>query len=1078
MMQQPMYPAVANSPTTETSVAINDTATSIAVLDASKLPAGPNIATIGVDESAETVQYAGKSGNTLTGVVRGFNGTTAKTWPVGTRIARNYTAYDADAARKNIESLASDTATDLPPVPITLSPGLQRIDSDRQARLAHVGFNGRTLVNLLGREGNFEIDSNGDGVADGWLRNPAIGTVFALASSGTLYGKSAQRITSAIEDTTGDRRISKYTIPLSAGKYIVIAECTVDGVNGKGSIAVYGNHTTPATQIASSTNDKSPGIKFARFELLTDGSVGLHLYNQAALGTVGVVQWDGARLYALSSADYAAVESMTPEQIAAKWPYTEGISNVDNVFIKRNGRNLLKGVPDTVSSSAKLNAPYDLTLPSGGGATTLQATIRLPVLGNTAYRFTVNAGEDANRRIWIQQYDVSGVKTTVDLAIAIGTFINFTTQPNTVLLAAIFGSVNTGGPYRFRDWQLVLGSEDMPFAPNDDQSLYAYNANAASSVDGSVADQVYTDVDGRLRIRRWWGRLELSGKLPWYWYQDNTGNKVIVCSAANVASGFSGGARIVKRNDGRPFRQSATTTDAESDIVSISTNNLVLTLNNLDTGWGPDFHPNVAETQAFFYGYRMNNGTFGQPYNGSGSKTWTRWDATSNAGALTTVPTTQAAGYTPYQLQYQLATPVDEPISQEGAITLLAGGNQVEVGSGVIVREQVSTHLFNGLYYINAISSKLRFRVSQILAIYKNGVFDREWTFQTRISSDTAIPTHGPCFANIPVADYDPSAVYTVTYMALDTYLTGIAPLAITGHRAANTRGAIDGAVTDVVALTGRLDVLDSGVQAAYDRGSVGVSAAAAAQARADAAYDRGSAGVTAAAAAQAKADSAYDRGSAGVSAAAAAQAKADAALPAASYTAADVLTKVKTVDGAGSGLDADTLDGYHANPFVPASGLWIPVVNGTGGTLEIGRYIDFHLAGSTTDFDARLFIDTNGDLYHSSSSGIFGLRNSGGVLQADLGGGWVPLGGVKSIQRGETSSAPDYNITEVNVPIAAVNMAKSVVIVTSGYMLTDYNVDKSGTVYAQLTSGTNLLVKRTSTSIYGTVAWQVVEYY
>lgn len=39
----------------------------------------------------------------------------------------------------------------------------------------------------------------------------------------------------------------------------------------------------------------------------------------------------------------------------------------------------------------------------------------------------------------------------------------------------------------------------------------------------------------------------------------------------------------------------------------------------------------------------------------------------------------------------------------------------------------------------------------------------------------------------------------------------------------------------------------------------------------------------------------------------------ADAALPASSYTASDVLTKIKTVDGTGSGLDADTLDGKHA---------------------------------------------------------------------------------------------------------------------------------------------------------------------
>ena len=46
----------------------------------------------------------------------------------------------------------------------------------------------------------------------------------------------------------------------------------------------------------------------------------------------------------------------------------------------------------------------------------------------------------------------------------------------------------------------------------------------------------------------------------------------------------------------------------------------------------------------------------------------------------------------------------------------------------------------------------------------------------------------------------------------------------------------------------------------------------------------------------------------------------ADAALPASSYTAADVLTKVKTVDGAGSGLDADTVDGLHSTDVVETS--------------------------------------------------------------------------------------------------------------------------------------------------------------
>ena len=46
---------------------------------------------------------------------------------------------------------------------------------------------------------------------------------------------------------------------------------------------------------------------------------------------------------------------------------------------------------------------------------------------------------------------------------------------------------------------------------------------------------------------------------------------------------------------------------------------------------------------------------------------------------------------------------------------------------------------------------------------------------------------------------------------------------------------------------------------------------------------------------------------------------KADNALPKASYTANDVLEKLKTVDGSGSGLDADLLDGKEATAFATA---------------------------------------------------------------------------------------------------------------------------------------------------------------
>lgn len=68
---------------------------------------------------------------------------------------------------------------------------------------------------------------------------------------------------------------------------------------------------------------------------------------------------------------------------------------------------------------------------------------------------------------------------------------------------------------------------------------------------------------------------------------------------------------------------------------------------------------------------------------------------------------------------------------------------------------------------------------------------------------------------------------------------------------------------------------------------------------------------------------------SAAQSAANAAQTKANAALPSTSYTAADVLSKIKTVDGAGSGLDADTVDGHQTSTTATAG--TIPIYNASG---------------------------------------------------------------------------------------------------------------------------------------------------
>ena len=88
-----IYPAQANSPQTLLSAQLSADAVTVPVQRAAVLPEAPNLAVIGTGEDCETILYTGKSGNNLTGVTRGFEGT-AKAWPAQTVIARNFTAWD------------------------------------------------------------------------------------------------------------------------------------------------------------------------------------------------------------------------------------------------------------------------------------------------------------------------------------------------------------------------------------------------------------------------------------------------------------------------------------------------------------------------------------------------------------------------------------------------------------------------------------------------------------------------------------------------------------------------------------------------------------------------------------------------------------------------------------------------------------------------------------------------------------------------------------------------------------------------------------------------------------------------
>lgn len=71
--------------------------------------------------------------------------------------------------------------------------------------------------------------------------------------------------------------------------------------------------------------------------------------------------------------------------------------------------------------------------------------------------------------------------------------------------------------------------------------------------------------------------------------------------------------------------------------------------------------------------------------------------------------------------------------------------------------------------------------------------------------------------------------------------------------------------------------------------------------------------------------------------------------LNSATYTASDILTKIKTVDGTGSGLDADVINGLSVNTILPAIADKSSVVSRDSSGNFTANAITSNLVGNVT---------------------------------------------------------------------------------------------------------------------------------
>jgi hypothetical protein len=156
-----------------------------------------------------------------------------------------------------------------------------------------------------------------------------------------------------------------------------------------------------------------------------------------------------------------------------------------------------------------------------------------------------------------------------------------------------------------------------------------------------------------------------------------------------------------------------------------------------------------------------------------------------------------------------------------------------------------------------------------------------------------------------------------------------------------------------------------------------------------------------------------------------------DAKLASSSYTASDVLTKVKTVDGSGSGLDADTVDGVHESTFMRKSANSGLDMNNNNITDVEDIYLqdriyhdgdtDTYIQFGTNEFNVytggsrEITVNTTGVRLGDTGNGYFRpVSGSYGSIEIDGGGhgGWegYSIGGRVVFMHDNSNTAGLYN--------------------------------------------------------------------
>jgi len=696
---------------------------------------------------------------------------------------------------------------------------------------------GKTIVNLLGRDGNCEDVSK-------WGTWNA---VLTLDSSNKVFGSNGIKVTGnsaegsnlfkeaiSIMDKTKYYCLSSYIKNGNTAAGIQLSAEIINGANPKG--------WKGAGVVTDSTKFTRCFIKLQPSELVNATSILLHPFGFTENGKYAYV--DGAMLEEITAAQYAD-SSFVPS------PYVDSYACLTNPYFEIRHNNLVINGNTEDGSAGWVSYANGKSIVENGKFKFSNSAISdsefeiINVRPNTDYVLSANLSNGTGTA----KIKVDNLDGSVTLFNGVGTF----NSGNNTSIRIVRYSSTVGTAY-FDSIMLVEGTVAPAFYKSSEIERVVLETKLA---DGDSVTYENGKVDGSKNVKH---PSPLFGKdYAWQFGSDLTGAKSIrIPSSVSALRGVAFSEKVVKYDGSVLAHQDVF--DANSKDVSCldALNDMYLAVKDVDTGFAEGINPNSNEIKAWMNGwkswggpnasnryfiwaslvdgslplvvpqttatsaYAANSttlvvadgskfiagesvyiGTVGSAIIGSisgntltlstpcgasspsGSQVVRIDNGSTDTRILSYCINNIAPGYEGYQLHYKLTNPetlTDANCRVHGDIPQIEeGDNYLFIDSGIVIGEANSPwyNSTDSLYYMNDLGgSMFRYKSDWVLNIFKNGIYNS--------SAWNIYQTTNPAYSNgygkanmlASTNGFDASAAYTVDYKILATQAPQIGSIA------------------------------------------------------------------------------------------------------------------------------------------------------------------------------------------------------------------------------------------------------------------------------------------------------------